>query len=165
MVNAIQGSTYVLHIASVFDFSIPEAEMIATAVNGTIFALKACQAAGVRRIVITSSCAAIWNMAEADKPADRMFDESHWANPNRPEPLLPYFKSKVIAEKAAWDFHAALPADQKFELVTINAAKIMGPPLRKERNLSSEWCKSVMLGTMETVSSDHVCVVDVRDAA
>ena len=71
-------------------------------------------------------------MAAADKPADGIFNESHWSNPDRPEGILPYPKSKVLTEKIAWDFVAALPEDQKFELVTICPVFIMGPPLRKE---------------------------------
>ena len=43
-------------------------------------------------------------MAEADKPADRTYNESHWSNPDRPEGMGGYMKSKVLAEKAAWDF-------------------------------------------------------------
>ena len=66
--------------------------------------MKACQAAGVRRCVVTSSGYAIFEQAEADRPANNIFDESYWSNPNRPEGMLPYPKSKVLAEKAAWDF-------------------------------------------------------------
>jgi hypothetical protein len=43
-------------------------------------------------------------MAEADKPADRIFNETMWGNCDRPEPMPMYFKSKILAEKAAWDF-------------------------------------------------------------
>jgi len=50
-------------------------------------------------------------MAAADKPANRTYDESHWSNPDRAEGLGAYFKSKTLAEKAAWDFLAALPED------------------------------------------------------
>jgi len=58
----------------------------------------------VRRIVITSSVAAVQNMAAADKPPTRVFNESHWSNPDRPEGLGNYPKSKTLAERAAWDF-------------------------------------------------------------
>ena len=58
-------------------------------------------------------------MAAEDKPVDGIFNESHWSNPDRPEGIQPYAKSKVLAERTAWDFVAALPEDQKFELVTL----------------------------------------------
>ena len=66
--------------------------------------MRACKTAGVRRIVITSSLASVQNPAAADKPANRTYDESFWSNPDRPEGLSNYPKSKVLAEKAAWDF-------------------------------------------------------------
>jgi len=104
MIDALAGSTYVVHVASPFFMSDDPEKLITPAVNGTIAAMKGCQAAGVRRCVITSSCAAIQCTAEADKPADRIYDESHWSNPDRPEGMLNYLKSKTLAEKAAWDF-------------------------------------------------------------
>ena len=91
-------------MASPFFWSEDESKIIAPAVNGTLFAMRACQAAGVRRIVITSSCVSIIFMAEADKPADRLYNETMWSNENRPEGMPMYFKSKILAERAAWDF-------------------------------------------------------------
>ena len=66
--------------------------------------MKACQQGGVQRCVVTSSGQAVIEMAAADKPADGIFNESHWSNPDRPEGIQPYAKSKVLAEKTAWDF-------------------------------------------------------------
>ena len=109
LVNAIAGSTYVAHIASPFFISQNEEDLIPPAVNGTTAVIKGCAAAGVRRCVITSSLAAVNIMANADKPANKTYNESHWSNPNRPEPTGAYFKSKMIAEKTAWDLVAALP--------------------------------------------------------
>ena len=139
MIDAVAGATYVVHIASPFFFGGTEEEVITPAVNGTLACMRACEAAGVRRCVITSSVASVMNMAEADKPADRTFDESHWSNPDRPEPMSNYPKSKTLAEKAAWDFVAALPEDKKFEVVTICPSFVMGPPLRKENFTSGGW--------------------------
>ena len=76
-----------------------------------------------------------------------------------------YPKSKVLAEKAAWDFQAALPDAEKFEIVTICPAFIMGPPLRKEPATSTGWLKRLMEGGMDTISAEHCCAVDVRDTA
>lgn len=150
-------------MASPFFFSSDADALITPAVNGTNFVMKACQAAGVRRCVVTSSCASIMNTAAADRPANHTFDESHWSNPDRPEGMSNYPKSKVLAEKAAWDFQAALPEDQKFEIVTICPGFVMGPPLRKEFFTSGSWMKKLLEGEMEKVSSEHMCGVDVRD--
>ena len=144
LATAIAGSHYVVHLASPFFSSTDESQLITPAVNGTNYVMKACLAAGVRRCVITSSCASVQNPAQADKPANRTYDESHWSNPDRPEGLSNYPKSKVLAEKAAWDFQAALPEDQKFEIVTICPGFVMGPPLRKEAFTSGNWMVGLM---------------------
>ena len=165
LIDACAGSTYVVHLASPFFMGGDEAALITPAVNGTLAAMKACKAAGVRRVVITSSCASVQNLAQADKPANRTFDESHWSNPDRPEGLSNYYKSKTLAEKAAWDFQAALPEAERFEIATICPGFVMGPPLRKENFTSGGFLKKIMEGKMATISGDHMCAVDVRDVA
>jgi len=104
LVAAIKGSTFVVHMASPFFFSKDESLLVTPAVNGTKAVMEACKNAGVRRCVITSSIASIFNMAQTDKPENRTFNESHWSNPDRPEGLDAYLKSKTLAEKTAWDF-------------------------------------------------------------
>ena len=105
LATAIKGSNFVVHVAS----PIGGGDCIKPAVNGTMAVMRACHANRVSRLVITSSIAACQNLAKADKPANRTFNENHWSNPDRPEGLGGYFKGKTLAEKAAWDFHAALP--------------------------------------------------------
>ena len=165
LITAIAGSHYVIHLASPFFFGSDESKLVTPAVNGTTYVMNACKAAGVRRCVITSSVVAVSVVAEADKPADRIYNESHWSNPDRPEGIAAYFKSKVLAEKVAWDFVAALPEDQKFEIVTICPGFVMGPPLRKEEFTSGTWMVNLMENKSEKVSADHCCGVDVRDVA
>ncbi len=104
LLNAIAGSTYVVHLASPFFMSSEADELITPAVNGTKYVMEACKASGVRRLVITSSVASIMNPTAADKPVNHIYDESYWSNPDRIEGLGNYPKSKVLAEKAAWDF-------------------------------------------------------------
>ena len=154
MIDACAGSTYIVHVASPFFFSANEDELVKPAVDGTMGAMKAAQAAGVRRIVVTSSCAAIMCCAKADRPAaGSAYDETYWSNVNRPEGMGAYLKSKTLAEKAAWDFQAALPEDQRFEVATINPSFVMGPPLRTEPATSTGWMKRLMEGTMTTISA------------
>ena len=104
LVEAIKGSTYVVHLASPFFSSQDESVLVKPAVDGTNAVMKACQLAGVRRCVVTSSCASIFNVAATDRPANGVFTEAHWSNPDRPEGVDAYSKSKTLAEKAAWDF-------------------------------------------------------------
>ena len=105
--KAIAGSTYVVHTASPFFFPENDEDVIKPAVDGTMAVLHACSASGgVKRCVITSSIAAVVCPAKADAPdqATGCFDETIWSNPDRPEGLGGYPKSKTLAEKAAWDY-------------------------------------------------------------
>jgi len=104
LVTAIAGSTYVVHVASPFFMGKDEEALITPAVNGTNYVMIACKAAGVRRCVITSSVASVQSVSAEDKPADLTYNESHWSNPDRPEGMSVYAKSKTLAEKAAWAF-------------------------------------------------------------
>ena len=163
LINAIKGSTYVVHMASPFGFTGGEEGLVKPAVEGTMAVMKACQGAGVKRCVVTSSCASIAYCAEANRP--ELFNESHWTDVDRPEGINPYFKSKTLAEKAAWDFQKTLPAAEKFEIVTICPGFVMGPPLKKESSISIDFTKNLMEGKKTEISSDHMMFVDVRNVA
>ena len=102
IMNAVAGSTYVIHMASPYTFSGPAESIIGPAVNGTNSAMKACKAAGVRRVVITSSVAAIF--AQVTPPADLTYDESIWNDLEAGAMRNSYVRSKYEAEKAAWNF-------------------------------------------------------------
>ena len=78
--------------------------------------VRACHTNRVQRLVVTSSISSVTNVL--NKPANRTFDESHFSDPNKPG-LSGYSKSKTLAEKAAWDFQASLPENERFELATI----------------------------------------------
>jgi len=88
--------------------------------------MEACKAAGVRRVSVTSSMAAICSMDASEKP--EVFDESHWSNADWPG-ISAYEKSKTLAERAAWDFVAAQPENERIELTVINPTFIVGPTL------------------------------------
>ena len=84
LANAIAGSTFVVHVASPYPAKKPkdENEVIRPAVDGTMAILRACRTNKVKRVVITSSCAAIMDVADEDRP-DGAYDESLWSNPDR----------------------------------------------------------------------------------
>ena len=131
MIAAIEGSTYVAHIASPFTTEQPkhEDELIKPAVEGTLAAMKACRASKVKRIVITSSCAAVYLCEDIDRPDEDIFTEENWTDVASPGGSQPYTKSKTLAEKAAWDYLKELPEDEKFEVVTINPSLVVGPSI------------------------------------
>lgn len=123
--NAVKECTYVIHTASPFPAERPknENELITPAVNGTLFVFRACvqEGAKVKRVVLTSSVASV---------APEVFEEGRkYTAEDWPEPtgLSPYPKSKVLAEKAAWDFCKQRENEGKecFELAVINPGFVM----------------------------------------
>jgi len=160
MSAAIAGSTYVVHVASPFFHSDDESQLITPAVEGTLSVMRACRDNHVRRCVVTSSCASI---IYRERPSD-LFDETHWSDPNFTG-ISNYAKSKVLAEKAAWDFQASLPEAERFELVVINPGFVVGPSLRLEPSTSIDFCKYALEGKMPAIPHNIFPTVDVRDVA
>ena len=102
--DAVAGCDYVLHVASPFPPETPkhEDELIVPARDGALRVLRSARDAGVKRVVFTSSFAAI---GPGSKPTDAPFTEEDWTDPDGTE-VTPYVKSKILAERAAWDFTA-----------------------------------------------------------
>ena len=123
--EALKGCDYVLHVASPIFIQLPkhEDEMIRPAVEGTLRVLKAARNAGVKRVVMTSNFGAV-GYSHQDK--NSLITEDSWTDPNE-KGLSAYSKSKVLAEKAAWDFMASEGGD--LELSVINPMGIFGPSL------------------------------------
>lgn len=121
--EAVSGCQYVIHVASPLPAESPkdEDEVIRPAVQGNLGILRACVGTEVKRVVITSSCVAIFDFTDGERDVD----ENDFAKVNKH--LTPYFKSKIMSEKAAWDFMDNLPeADKNFDIVTINPGLVMG---------------------------------------
>merc|ERR1712224_780819 len=135
--------------------------------NGTLAVMKACQQHGtVKRVVITSSVAAVASVADEDKPKNgALFDETYWSNPDRPGGISPYFESKTLAERAAWEFQAALPESEKFEIATINPVFVMGPSICAGDGTSEAWMASALDGSKTKIPGGATSFVDVRDCA
>ena len=164
--TALKGSKYVVHVASPFVIEEPEDEneLIAPAVDGTLGVLKACQAHGIERVVMTSSVVAIVDTNEAETPKDRLFTEDNWTDPSM-KGVGAYPKSKTLAERAAWDFVAKLPEDQKIDLTTINPGFILGPTLVGGGFSSGEIIKKFMTKEIPALPAVHMPCVDVRNVA
>ena len=161
--EAVAGCTYVLHVASPFPAEVPadEMELIRPAVDGTRRVLHACAAAGtVKRVVMTSSVAAV-AYGHADGQGT-VRTESDWSNVERCEA---YQKSKTLAERAAWDFVAALPPERRFELVVINPGFVLGPLLNADPGTSGELVRKLMVREMPACPEIGFAPVDVRDVA
>lgn len=160
--EAVKDCTYVQHVASPFPAVHPkdEMELIRPARDGALRVLKAAKAAGVKRVVMTSSMAAI-AYGHGDKRAE-ISDETMWSNPDGPD-NTPYTKSKTIAERAAWDYVNG--EGKGLELATINPTGIMGPALSKDVSTSLEIPIRLMNGKTPGIPRLGFSLVDVRDVA
>ena len=167
LTRAIAGSTYVVHTASPFYYPKEEEEVVKPAVEGTMSVMHACVAANVKRCVITSSIVSIICMAQQDKPdiETGFYDETCWSNPERPEGLGPYPKSKTLAEKAAWDFQKSLPEDKRFEIVTVCPCFVMGPTLIPGGFYSADYMMKYFDGRKKEIGKSSMGIVDVRDVS
>jgi dihydroflavonol-4-reductase len=158
---AVAACDYVMHVASPFPAGNPkdENELIRPAREGTLRVLKAARDAGVRRVVMTSSFAAIsyGNIAE-----NGVFTERNWTNVDAPD-VQPYPKSKTLAERAAWDFIAREGGG--LELSVINPTGIFGPVLGPDFSTSTQLIRMMLNGAMPAAPRIHFGVVDVRDVA
>jgi nucleoside-diphosphate-sugar epimerase len=160
-VEAVAGCEYVLHVASPFPQTVPkhEDELIVPAREGALRVLRASRDAGVKRVVLTSSFAAI---GYGHQPQEKPFDETNWTDPNGSD-VLPYVKSKTLAERAAWDFIAR--EGGQLELSVVNPVGVFGPVLGPDYSTSILLVQRMMDGAMPGVPRLYFGVVDVRDVA
>lgn len=158
--RAVKGCAYVLHVASPFPPTQPKDpdELIVPAREGTLRVLKASLDAGVERVVVTSSIAAITGGLES---GSRSLTEDDWSDPDNPK-LTPYALSKTLAERAAWDF--VRKRDETEKLVVVNPGAILGPVLSDNRSSSIGIIERLLRG-MPGVPRIGFNTVDVRDVA
>jgi nucleoside-diphosphate-sugar epimerase len=159
--EAVRGCRYVLHVASPFPETLPkhEDELIIPAREGALRVLRAARDAGVERVVLTSSFAAI---GYGHPPRSAPFDETSWTNPDADD-VRPYVKSKTLAERAAWDFIR----DQggALELTAINPVGVFGPVLGPDFSTSILVVQRMLDGQVPGCPRVSFGVVDVRDVA
>ena len=161
--EAVAGCTYVLHVASPFPPEVPKDEMdlIKPAVEGTKRVLTAAAQSGtVKRVVLTSSVAAV-AFGHPPEPK-KVRTEDDWSNVDGCEA---YQKSKTLAERTAWDFVKSLPADKRFELAVINPGFVLGPVLNSDPGTSGEVVRKLLAREMPACPRIGFATVDVRDVA
>ena len=158
---AMTGCDYVLHVASPLasgEAGPPEA-IIAPARDGTLRVLKAAARAGVQRVVMTSAAAT----ARPPLTTDKVSDETIWADPADPQ-FDTYRVSKILAERAAWDFMAGQPAGGT-TFTTILPSAVFGPVLTKENLGSVRIIHGLLHGRPPGIPKIGLWIVDVRDLA
>ena len=159
--EAAAGCEYVLHVASPFPLGQPkhEDDLIVPARDGALRVLRAAREAGARRVVLTSSFAAI---GYGHTQQDAIYDETSWTDVDGPG-VSAYAKSKTIAERAAWDYVQADGAS--LELAVVNPVAVLGPLLGRDASTSIELVKRLIDGSMPGTPKVAYGLVDVRDVA
>jgi nucleoside-diphosphate-sugar epimerase len=158
--EAVAGCDFVLHVASPFPATAPkhEDELIVPAREGALRALRASRAGGVKRVVLTSSFAAI---GYGHKPQAAPFDETDWTDVSG-NGLTAYVRSKTLAERAAWDYVAK---EGGLELSVVNPVGVFGPVLGPDTSTSIMIVQRLMDGALPGLPQMAFGVVDVRDVA
>jgi nucleoside-diphosphate-sugar epimerase len=157
--EAVAGCEYVLHVASPLPPSLPkhEDELIVPARDGALRVLRAARDAGVKRVVLTSSFAAVGYGYE---PQSAPFNEDDWTCLDGDD-VAPYTKSKTLAERAAWDFIAKEGGG--LELSVVNPVGVFGPVLGPDYSTSILIVQRLMDGALPGSPKLSFGVVDVRD--
>lgn len=163
--EAMLGCSYVLHTASPFFAATEEETLVIPAVEGTRNVLNTCNKLGVKKVILTSSTAAIYvNYGLLSE--DHIYNEEDWSD----ETLLRekknwYCVSKVAAEKLAWEMSKA--EGSTFQLATINPTLIFGPILPGQGHLNTSSARIVEMidGSLKELSNSCKSIVDVRDVA
>uniref|UniRef100_A0AC35TN10 3Beta_HSD domain-containing protein n=1 Tax=Rhabditophanes sp. KR3021 TaxID=114890 RepID=A0AC35TN10_9BILA len=159
--RVVSGCDYILHVASPFPI-VADDSVIQVAVRGTLVVMEAANKCyGVKKVVLTSSCAAI-NEGHADE--NKVFTEGDWTDIDSPK-VRSYPKSKTLAEKAAWDFVKNMETGNKFSLTCLNPTLIVGPLITVDQGASVSIIKRFMSGAMPALPYLQMAFVDVRDVA
>ncbi|MCO5163247.1 MAG: aldehyde reductase [Mesorhizobium sp.] len=158
--EAAADCAYVLHVASPLPVAQPrdENELIAPARDGALRVLRAARDAGVKRVVLTSSFAAI---GYGNRPSATVYREEDWTDITRP--VNAYVKSKTLAERAAWDFVAR--EGNGLELATVNPVVVLGPVLGRDHSASILLIRALLAGKAPALPNLMFGLVDVRDVA
>ena len=157
--EGMEGCDYLLHVASPLALeNHTEDYFVKPAVAGVKRALKFAKKHGVKKVVLTSSVAAIFETGEEKV----YYDESDWSDPDSPN-ISNYSKSKTLAEKAAWEFlkEEANP----FDFAVINPALVIGPSLSSDLGVTNSAIEMVVTGKMPLAIPIQFGFVDVRDVA
>ncbi|SMO74283.1 SDR family oxidoreductase [Gracilimonas mengyeensis] len=160
----VEGIDFVQHIASPFPRKLPdnEEELIKPARGGTLNILQAAEAHNVKRVVITSSTGSIVYGKQKGHRSGT-FSEEDWTNVQNKKDTTPYFRSKTIAEQAAWEFMEKERRDM--ELAVVCPGAILGPVLEKDFGTSANIVIKMLDGSTPVLPDIGFDIVDVRSVA
>jgi dihydroflavonol-4-reductase len=158
------GMDYIQHIASPFPVRLPKSddEVVIPAKAGILNLLKAASANNVRRVVITSSSSSVLH-GKAKGQESGTFDETVWANEKNTADTTAYYRSKIIAEKAAWDY--IKQNKNSPELVTVLPGAMLGPVLENDFGNSANIIVKLLDGSLPAIPHLGFDISDVRSVA
>ena len=161
---AASGVDGVYHLASPMTHATEDPELVITpARDGALRVLRAARDAGVPRVVLTSSFAAVgYSPKELNADGVREYDENDWTDPETPG-LPAYPRSKAVAERAAWSFIEREGGDT--QLVVLNPTWIAGPTLTSDPRSSLQAFSAMLGGQMPVAPRQRFGIADVRDVA
>lgn len=160
--QAMQNVDVLMHIASPCPSKgqLDDCDVILPAVEGTMRVVKAARAAGVTRVIVTSSVAAVVNK---QLPNSRTaYNEKDWTDLSRPG-LSAYVKAKTLAEKALWNWQKMEAPEMK--VTTICPAFVLGIPLDTNYGSSIKKVEKLFKGEERTIPHYGYSCVDVHDIA
>ena len=157
--QGMEGCDYLLHVASPIALENHDEDFfVKPAVAGVKRAMKFAKKHNIKKVVLTSSVAAIYETMESKS----YYDETDWSDPENPA-ISHYSKSKTLAERAAWEFIEN--ENHPFELAVINPALVIGPSLSGDLGESNKAIMMVATGKMPVAVPLQFGYVDVRDVA
>jgi len=155
---------YIQHIASPFPTKVPkhEDDLIIPAKQGTLNILKAATINKVKRVVMVSSLGSI-AYGKTKKELDKVLNEDDWTDETNLKDTTPYYRSKTIAEKAAWDFFKQ--DKSALELTTVCPGAILGPIIDTDFGTSANLVISLLNSSLPALPKIEFDIVDVRSVA
>ncbi|MGC0370590.1 NAD-dependent epimerase/dehydratase family protein [Microbacterium sp. SLBN-111] len=160
---AVTGVAGVYHLASPMTLATEDANLLAPARDGALRVLRAARDAGIPRVVLTSSFAAVgYSPKPLNAEGVREYDERDWTDPDAPG-LPDYPRSKTVAERAAWDFVER--EGNGLELVVLNPTWIAGPTLTADPRSSLQAFLGMIDGHMSLAPRQRFGIADVRDVS
>lgn len=161
--EAVAGVDCVHHLASPFPMAAPKNpdDLIRPARDGALRVLRAAKQAGVARVVMTSSGAAVAYGVRGPMP--ERFTEADWTDTSHTADCSPYVASKAIAERAAWDFVAG--EGRGIELTTIQPVAVFGPIRSAQVRTSVDIVARLLDGRLPLLPNAGIQIVDVRDVS
>ncbi|MDV7695024.1 3-beta hydroxysteroid dehydrogenase [Pediococcus parvulus] len=159
--TAMAGITYVMSVAApVFvNGETATKDVARAATDGTLRILKAAVTSNVKRVIMTANLGAV---GFSNKNQQHTTTEADWTDPNE-SGLSLYEKSKLIAEKSAWNY--LKKTNSTLEFVTVNAGAMLGGALDDHVSGSFGIVRNLINGTVKRIPNIKMNIVDVRDVA